>query len=242
MDNTLFGAFISFQRKMKYVLQNILNQDLINNNLYTGYSFVVINFDSFFDEKKSKPSIEMCIVCEICNSNPTTIGSYGDQCDPDYSEYINCRCAINNLDSRLESLIENRNYIKCFRKNNKKKIVFKCCSICGQYLYGGTSILKCIDPSHHKYDNLKMIDEDRKYLHHLLKVTRSIGYQYNGGWDIIYPDFQMIIVLAFHLETKYFFLNQQDLFKHLCEFLSNDPWNIFFVKSMKLLSFHTPPL
>jgi len=162
--------------------------------------------------------------------------------EEDNSKFFNCRCSS---ESRLEEYFlryeveEEREY-----KQNIF-IVFKCCEICGEYLYGGTNLLKCTNESHHNYHQQKMMEEDKKYLYHLLHVEQIYKNFYTRPYNRLnrlnfYYDKYMIIILDFHLKTKYFFVNNLDIFKYiLIEFLG-DLNNIYLEKTNEMLSYHVP--
>ena len=267
MDPTLLSALFSFQRKMKPVLESIRDSFSYNSALFVSVS---IYYTSPFQKKDGlvvfvcptqtenthSIKMKMCSSCESGSSDSAALDSDGMRHALDFSDFYNCRCSVGTLFRRLDFLSGSaRQYdyteSSSGTKSDCRNIVFKCCSICGQYLYGGTSALQCTNKSHFKFDFLRMITEDEKYLRHLLKVDclRNMSLQEHDSfrWKEFgvrsRPDFDMINVLAFHLETRYFFVEKQDLFRAVFEFIDKFDWRfrIFYEKSIELFRSRTPP-
>lgn len=259
MDISLFSSLFSFQKKMKPVLKSI-------KNIFSMNSYVMIEIDYISSFKKIDGivvyvyslkkyfDIHKCKYCK--NGKFIDIDDGGQDIMIQSLNFYTCRCAIENLNERFD-FDEHNNDINKF--DYKKYIIYKCCSICGFYLYGGTPALQCSNQSHFKKHNLKRMEEDKKYLKHILEIeftcVQSRKYFINDDFNMyqngISTNLSMINAIAFHLETKYFFVDHEELFELVFEFIDMHStfiyfgcfihFNDFYNISKMLFEFHKPP-
>jgi hypothetical protein len=271
MDTSLFPSLFSFQRKMKPVLKSIKNiyskNSYVNIEIHCASSFKKIDGVVVYIPLKEK-SVVKINMCKFCNNNKfiTVLPSnyFEHETYLQSLDFYNCRYAVENLHERFD-------YEQCSPNNYdddyyNKQIIYKCCSICGFYLHGGTSALQCSNQSHFEIHNVKRIEEDKKYLKHLLEIeftcVKSKKYFKNyWGFSLqngIVDNLRIINVIEFHLETEYFFVDHQELFELVFDFIDmnsifisfNDDdgyeedyiiyYHDFYYISKKLFEFHTP--
>jgi hypothetical protein len=249
--------FVKYRSLLEKVLREIENLGIGKDNKKYINIFINLKLKSPFRRIDGRvvyvyeyPIVES-LQNELCNSCVYKEVEY--VCCQDYGEeqlnnLLMCRCAVPDLSRRLDYFKQKKHSHLEISTN----IMYKCCSICGQYLYGGTPSLRCMNPDHYKFEHKLMMDEDLAYLKYLFRANLTMNPERS-----IFPSYQfrvysnLFTVLSFHLETKYFFFRHRDLFEIVCDFLEYNftysPFNRticssdFLRISYEIFDHHAPP-
>lgn len=219
--------------------------------LYIKYEYPFKEKDGkiTYEKQNNNSKIKMCSDC-VEYQNPSNIDPYGVQTDQNYSKFFNCNCGSknNNLVLRINNIFKYN-----YKKKNLiyKKIYYRCCKKCGEYLIGINNSIKCSNNEHIIEDivlnDKLLIEEDKKYINDLLKIDFLIKEKkkyiniyitkirkqnrrnYYAPNDIkANVDWHLINALVFHYESKYIFIKNQDLFKLILEFIGSEEEIYFF--------------